>query len=74
MTTERFFARPSIKALGITGAVFFLGLALGNGYRTQDALRGQSQWYRQWCGQQVERKLEQHEMHDALIYGPPRHR
>lgn len=56
--TMRFFDRPTVKQLGITGFVFLVGLALGNGYRTTDAMAGQAAWLHEQCGQTIKSKVQ----------------
>jgi hypothetical protein len=68
---EAFFQSPVVKAAGVAGAMFFLGLAIGNGWQTREALQGQGRWYRGWCGQQVHKTLFEHEREDHILYGAP---
>ena len=39
--------RPTVKQLGVTAFVFLVGLAIGNGYRTTEALQGSARWWEQ---------------------------
>lgn len=59
------FDRPAVRASGFAALAFFVGLALGNGYKTGEALRGEAQWYRDWCGH----KLAEHQEKDYEKYG-----
>lgn len=70
MTVPRtFFERPTIKTLGIAGFCLMLGLALGNGLQTAEALEGQGQWYRGWCGARVKATTVKHESMERQVFG-----
>lgn len=40
-----FFERPTVKNLAITAMAFLLGLAVGNGWATHEAMQGQAAWW-----------------------------
>jgi hypothetical protein len=49
--------RPA-RLWGFIGLAFFVGLAAGNGWATHRALDGEAQWFRGWCGQQVQSHVQ----------------
>ena len=63
VTRPGFFERPTVKNFAITVFAFMLGLALGNGHKTGEALQGQRDWYKKvYCPQAIEK-------HDRLVHG-----
>ncbi len=64
-----FFERPSVKQAGVVIAALFLGMAIGNGWATQDALKGEGAWWQRYCHQQVQQQLQNHKQADVAKYG-----
>lgn len=65
----RFFDRPTTKQVGVVGAALVIGLAIGNGYRTTDAMADQARWLHDWCGQQVKKTVVKHQAEDVATFG-----
>ncbi len=66
---HRFFEKPTVKTFGIAAFCLFLGLALGNGIQTSEAMTGQAQWFRGWCERKVSARLADHEKLDRRTFG-----
>ncbi len=64
-----FFELPTVKTAGIAAFCLFLGLAIGNGIQTSEAMTGQAQWFRGWCGRQVQSTVRRHEALDRQVFG-----
>ncbi len=64
-----FFEKPTVKHLGVVGFALMLGMAIGNGWATHNALQGQAAWLHEWCGKQVKTRIIQHQERDLALYG-----
>ncbi len=46
-----------------------VGFAAGNYHATMNALDGEAQWFRGWCGQQVQKTDQHHLQEDRDTFG-----